>query len=422
MRLLTLIILLFFSWITIAQESISLVDCINKALNSNQLFASNQIALKKSEVNQRYDKLLFLPTLNFGTGINMNNGRKLDPFTNTFGANTIWSNNYGLNSQLYLFQGGRYFLQRKIDQITLGKNEVELAQAKEKVKQQVIERYLSIWKNEIQTEQQNKVISDLKRLFELQTVLVEAGKLSSADTLQTVINLKTQQINLASLKNNRLYDVMQLNFLMGQSISKDFEIVKEQSDSLNFKQDSEFQIEVLNYQLSLLEKQYQLNKTQFLPSLSLSGFMNTGFSTNNKDYSLENQPVFAYDSQLKNNQYQGVGVNVSIPIFNKGEFFRQQKLNQLSLEEQQGLLAYKKLELERIKLEISQRIANLEQTISLNNAILSDKKAIYKLNFLLYKEGKIRLNDLEKIQSDYYDFELKLKSLELDLYQLKLLS
>ena len=53
---------------------------------------------------------------------------------------------------------------------------------------------------------------------------------------------------------------------------------------------------------------------------------------------------------------------------------------------------------------------------------LSDKKAIYKLNFLLYKEGKIRLNDLEKIQSDYYDFELKLKSLELDLYQLKLLS
>jgi len=156
--------------------------------------------------------------------------------------------------------------------------------------------------------------------------------------------------------------------------------------------------------------------------LSLSGFMNTGFSTNNKDYTLENQPVYAYDSQLKNNQYQGVGVNVSIPVFNKGEFFRQQKLNQLSLEEQQRLIAYKKIELERIKLELSQRIANLEQTISLNNAIMSDKKAIYELNFLLYKEGKIRLNDLEKIQSDYYDFELKLKSLELDLYQLKLLS
>ena len=67
------------------------------------------------------------------------------------------------------------------------------------------------------------------------------------------------------------------------------------------------------------------------------------------------------------------------------------------------------IELEKKKLEVKNQLEFLQENIRIQKAICSDKETIFQISQTLYLEGKIRLVELEKIQTDLMEIKLFLK-------------
>lgn len=406
-----------FSFVLLGQKEYSLQECLELGIKNNQNLITQQHTIERDKMNQLFGKWSFLPTINANSGYNINYGRKLDPFTNTFGANSIYSNLYGINSQMMLFQQLKYFKQNRYFDISLQNSNLDYQRTQEKTKNQVLEKCFTIWKIELKLEQQFKILENNQQFKKRQIELVKEGRLSALDTLETSINYKVQTIALHNLKREMKYETINLNYLLGLPLLNEtkLEKYKPSIEKNEIIVDESYQLEELKNKLALTELQYKIDKTQYLPSLSLGGNIGTGYSTNNKDYTLETTPVIPFSQQFNHNAYQGIGFYLSIPVFNKGELVRRQKLFQISQTEQNELIEYKKLELEKRKLDILVQRQNLEITLEIQKAILKDKETIFKMNQIIYLEGRIRLSEVEKVEADYYSYLNNLQDLELEL-------
>lgn len=412
---------LCFSFDSFSQISYTFDQCIEFAVNNKNLIISPNATIEKSKVNYKYDLFSILPSISGSSSYNINNGRKLDMFTNTFGSNTVYSSSFYVSSQLYVFQGFRYIKQNQLNRKLMANAQVALEESKERIKQQVLDRFVGIWKIDLKIKQQESIISDLKKLLSIQKDLILAGKISGLDTLQTSVNYKTQQISLLNLNKERNFETLQLNYLLGKSLSDKILINTTTIPKGQIRLEEDFQLKSIENQLVIVRSQYGVTISQMYPNISISGFKNTGFSTNNKDYTLPEQPVYSFESQIQNNQYQGIGLNLNVPIFNKGEFFKQRKLYEIAKLEQENLFENKKIEKERKIIEIQQNKNALNEIALLNKSILKDKQKIYEMNLSLYEAGKIRLNDLEKAQNDYVNFQNSIEELKVELFKLNVI-
>ncbi len=416
MRNIILLLFLLFNFLSFSQKKYTMQECIDLGIKNIQNTISQESKFQQSIVNQQFGKYLFLPTLNANTGYNSNYGRKIDPFTNTFGLNVVNSNSLGLSSQLILFQGFKYFKQNKLYSKTSSNSKFEIERANEKIKNQVIEKCILIWKVQIKIEQQLKIIEDLKAFKSRQTELVKEGRLSAIDTLTSSINIKTQTITLLNYKREISYETINLNFLIGLPVLNETKI-ESFNTTLSVYQitlDEYFQIEDLKNKLEIIELQNKVDKTQITPTLSFYGNLGTGYYSSNKNYSDPNLPVIPYSTQINNNAYQGIGFSLSLPIFNKGEYFRKQKIYEISKQEQNDLIEYKKIEIIKKKSEFITQNKYLDEALTIQKDILKDKETIVQVTKLLYLEGKIRLSEVEKVETEYYSYLNIIQDLEIE--------
>lgn len=402
---------------------LSLKDCFDLSDKNEKVQIIQQSNLKRSEINYRFGKFGFLPTISASPNYNISFGRKLDPFTNTFGLNTVYSNSYSLNSQITLFQFFKYYKQNNYNEIYLNNTKVDLEYVKEKNRKVIFERCIAIWKLELKIEQQKKNLANNQQFRKRQKELVNEGKIRVLDTLETSINYKTQSIELIKLENELNYETVNLNFFLGLPLTqktklKSFTLETEKS-FLN--PDEFYQLQDIQNKILLNELQNKIDKTQYYPSISTFGNIGTGYSTNNKNYTTVGTPIIPYDKQVANNAYQGIGFTLNVPIFNKGEYFRKQQIYTITKEEQQQLIENKQQEIEKKKIEIQLQKRALEKSLTIQKSIAMDKETIYKASQLLYFEGKIRLSELEKVETDYNNFVQLLMDFEIELFKLNAL-
>ena len=425
MRKFSLIFCQFFICLSIlSQKEYTLQECIDLAVKNSQNTIIQQNNVQLAELNKQFGKWSFLPTLSASPSYNVNYGRKLDPFTNTFGTNKIISNSYGLNSQIVLFQGFKYFIQNNYFKLALKTSEVDQERTLEKIINQVVDKCYAIWKSQAKLDQQQKIIENLQQFKSRQIELVKEGRLSAIDTLETSINSKIQMVTLLNLKRELKYETTNLNYLLGLTLLNDTKLEKfnPQLEKLKVTFDEYYQLVDLQNKLELSQLQYKIDRTQLLPTFYLGGTIGTGYSTNNKDYNLESTPIIPFSSQIHQNAYQGIGFSLSLPIFNKGELFKRQKQFKISQKEQVQLIEYKKIEVQKKKLEINLQKQNLEETLTIQKAILQDKETIFKMNQLIYLEGKIRLSEVEKVEAEYYSYLKAVQDLELDVMKISSIS
>jgi outer membrane protein len=411
-------VLLFF-W-GFAQMKYTVKDCIDLAVQNDQNTISQERLLQQSIVSSHFGKWSFLPTLSANSMYNSNYGRKIDPFSNVISLNVVNSISLGLSSQMTLFQGFRYFKQNKLFDRMYANAAFNLEKTKEQIKRQVIERCISIWKVEAKYVRQEKEIADLKKFKVRQSALVFEGRLRGLDTLTTVIHIKTLAVALLNIERELAIERIKLNFLIGLPLLNETKIEPIETTSSDFEisLDHYFELTEMKNQLHLEALQNKIDKTQFVPVLSFFGNMGTGFYSSNKDYSLPGQPVIPYATQFSNNAYQAVGFSLNIPLFNKGEYFKNQKKYALSKQAQEDLMAHKELEWLQRKLELTAQKHYLQEAFQLQNQILKDKDALLEAIRLLYLEGKIRLTEVEQEEAVYQIQVQTVQELEIELYKI----
>jgi outer membrane protein len=348
--------LLFFSAAQAQEKTMSLQQCINNALSNNITVKQSSQLAQTAAVNHLQAKQNLLPDLNAGIGYGFNQGRNVDPLTNNYINQQLASSNLSLNSQLTLFNGMR--LQNIIRQNKLTKNaaEQDLEQAKNDLTLNVILSYLQVLSNDDLLAINTAQAAVTKKQVERMTVLVNEGVSAGyllADLKGQLANDLIAILNTsASLQQSKLTlcQLMNITYDSSLQLQRDTTEIPESGyagSSAELYQASLQRFALIKaneLKIKAAAKGVLVSKSGYFPVITLFANLGSSYSSLAQtltpttvsevptgSYVLVNgtqSPVLqkeqnysfsktGYTKQLNNNLGNFVGINMSIPLFNK---------------------------------------------------------------------------------------------------------
>src|ERR1041385_640694 len=123
-------------------KTLTLQQCIQIALTNNADVAHQQVTSDIARVDWQGAKGNMIPTLNGDISHGINQGRSIDPYTNTYANQRISFGNYSLNSSVTLFN--EFAIQNNIKQTRLAfdASREQVQQQKDFIAMNVILEYL----------------------------------------------------------------------------------------------------------------------------------------------------------------------------------------------------------------------------------------------------------------------------------------
>ncbi|QHT69468.1 TolC family protein [Rhodocytophaga rosea] len=451
------------------KEQWSLQECVDYAF-------ANSITIKRSELQVRNNEALlfqskagFLPTASVNGQHAYNFGRFVDPTTNQFTDITTQTNNFSLNSNLLLFQGGARLNDIKQSQTDVKASRLDVEQSKYDVALSVAVNYLQVLSNEELLVIAKNQVDQSQLQVERTQKLVEAGSLPQTNLLDLQSQLAIDKASLVTAQNNLNISKINLMQAMNLPAQSNFNIVRVELPDPNldpYQQNTEeiYKIaqqtlpSVQSADLKVKSSEYGVASARgFLyPRLSVGAGFNTYYS-DQRNLNILNgsrtetigfvngdaaSPVvtqvpnfisekYSFRDQLKDNLGKYISVNLSIPILN-GWQTRTQISRSIVLRETSKLDAQNTRILLRqnIELAYNNMLAAAasynsfrEQVASLDLAFKATESRfnVGLLNSVDYNLAKVRLAGAQAnlIQAKYnYIFRTKI----LDFYQNKPLS
>jgi len=106
-------------------------------------------------------------------------------------------------------------------------------------------------------------------------------------------------------------------------------------------------------------------------------------------------PPMPYRNQLDLNLYQNVSIQVNIPLFNKGEYLKNKRIQTIKEAELSAQTALLETQLELRKQEVDLQYNSIEAQLKGLEMSVENLKEIYEAMLELYKAGKVVFNDVE---------------------------
>ncbi len=127
---------------------LSLKEAVDIAIKNNLMVKQSELRTETADINRKQSKAYLLPNLNGSFNYGWNNGRNIDPFTNTYVNQQLAGSNIGLNGQWNVFNGFQVQNSIKQNKLAYEASKIELQQAKETITLNVILNYLQVLNNE----------------------------------------------------------------------------------------------------------------------------------------------------------------------------------------------------------------------------------------------------------------------------------
>lgn len=322
MKFLLTLIFIGVTWTTNAQDNWSLRDCIDYALQNNISLKKSELIVEQRKNREMQSKMQFLPSLQINNSFNQNQGRYINPVTNTIVEEVSNSVNLSLSSNLTLFNGFKNINQLKRDANEHLKSIYDLETAKNNLISTIALSYLQILFNEELFETAVRQSNLTKNQESRIETMVDAGSLPKGELLniQSQLALEKQnviqaenQLNLAKLQLAQLLElenyqslevekisVGSLDFNVNINIEKDFKKALKNQPSIK---SAELQVDNAIYD-------YKIAKSTYAPSLHLRHNLSSVYADN----AMNN---LSFNEQLTNNRQSGLYLNLNIPIFNQ---------------------------------------------------------------------------------------------------------
>lgn len=471
----TIIFIVSFSFISFSQntnQAWSLKQCIDYALKNNIQIKQNLLNERIAELTLLQNKAQVLPNLNGNAYNSYNNGKKVDPFTNTFvSGDWTLSQNFSLTAGITLFGGFQTLNAIKQSRYDLlaGRQDVEKMQ--NDISLNIASAYLQIlFARELLTvTQSQREITKLQ--VERTQKLVDAGSAPKGNLLDIQSQLASEDVNVVSAENNVSISTLNLVQMLNLDSANNFTIEKPEitippETILNTNAVQVYDIAVTQQpqiksselKLKSSEKGINIARASRYPKISLSASYGTGFSGASKQLSIP--PIFQgyfpngdvtasgdiiysptfgppgfqtipFNTQINNNLNRSVGLYVTVPLFNNlqtSTAVSRAKINrtnsELTLQLQKDNLkktiqqAYNDATASIKKYQASQRaVSAMEESFK----YMDQKYIVGVVTVTEYNDAK---NKLIKATSDLlqakYDYVFKLKVL--DFYQGKPIS
>ena len=459
---------LFFVLISIsglAQNKLSLKQAIETGISNNLEVNQSDLQMQKADINLKQSKAYMLPNLNANANHGINQGRSIDPFTNAFINQKVDYAGYGAASNILLFNGSS--LQNKIkgNAFSYEASKMELQQAKDNLTINIILAYLQVLSaGDILTSSRSQSVVTGKQVDRLD-ILNKSGAIPPSQ----YFDLKGQLANdeIAVVDNQAALETAKLNLVQLLNIPYDKNLVVERlpEETFNISYDAlpekiyatalqQFaQIKAVHLRAESAQKTIRSIQGELYPSLTLSGNINTNYSSAatqsffvnsveipSSDYVVVNgsqAPVITkqnnfnskkitYGSQLNNNIFTTVNLALSIPLFNASLVRNRIKLAKIDLKNNEMVEQNTKTLLQQ---SIERAYVNLTATSDKYKILLGQVNSFtesFRAAEIRFNSGAstsvdylIAKNNLDKANSNLiiakYDFVLRAKAL--DYYQ-----
>lgn len=359
-----------------AQDTIrlSLDQALEIALSKNPsiIVAGQEILLKKEAMKEAYAGLF--PEVSLSGSYTRNVQIQKVSFDDQV-LEMGTKNNYvgGLTVNLPVFAPALY------KSIGLSRTDVELAVEKSRSSKldlvnQVTKAYYQLLLSQDSYEVLKKAYAQSEESYRIIDAKYQQGMASEYDKISAEVQWRSYKPSVVSAANAVNLSTMQLKVLLGVDPSvgiavagnlkdHELEMFKWQlnRDSLNLYNNTE--LRQLDYNATMLKQNLKLQRTNFLPSLSLS--FNYGYSSMNKDFKFSNYEWYPNSA---------VVLSLNIPLFKASNFTKtkQTKIQMMQLSENR-INTERQLDMQ-VKSYLDNMNASIEQVTSNKTTVLQARK------------------------------------------------
>ncbi|MGN6264951.1 MAG: TolC family protein [Ginsengibacter sp.] len=456
------IVFYFFVLNAFAQHSMTLKEAVETGIKNNIDVLQADLLMKKANLDLKQSKEYMLPDLNANANYGKNFGRSIDPFTNGYIDQKVNYANSGASSNLLLFNG--FYLQNLVKANKLGYQaaQMELQQAKDNLTINIILAYLQVLSTEEMLKQSQDQVLVTQKQVERLGILNQSGAVLPADYYDMKGQLATDEVSIADNKNNVATAKLNLCQLLNIPYDNNLQVENIPAESFNMEYTGSpddiyqialkqfAQVQATHLRVQSAEKNISALKGELFPRLSLSGSINTNYSSvatreyflnstespssNYVDVNGNQYPVIqkqdnyiskkiTFGDQLSNNLFSAVNVGLTIPLFNAGRIRNQVKLAKLDLKNNEYIDENTRIQLQQA---IERAFVNLTSAED-KYKLLLEQEAAFEESFrtaeVRFNAGAITSvdyliakNNLNRAQNNLitskYDFALRAKVLD----------
>ena len=432
-RVVKLFLFLLISSVAVAQK-FNLQQCIDTAIVNNIPVKQSNLLMQAAGIDWRQARLNRLPDLNANVSHGINQGRSIDPFTNSYVPQQINFAGYGVSSGVLLFNGMNLNHLVKQNAYAYEAAKMEWQQAKDNLTLNVILAYLQVLNNEDVVAFAQRQAELSQKQVERLEILDKQGAISPSLLSDLRGQLMNDQLSIITARNQLETTKLTLAQLMNIPYSKTMQLERiSVSDMLTaYGQDPEAIYQTSLQQFSLIKSvdlrkqsaRYALKarRSELYPSLFLNGNVNTSYSSVAQNATGK----IPYREQLNNNVYSTVSLGLRIPIFNSLSTRNRIKLADITLKNSELIEENTKVQLrqqiEQAHLNMTnafERYTTLQQQVQAYTESFKAAEVRFNSGVGTSVDYLIAKNNLDRANinliSAQYDFVLRKKIL--DYYQ-----
>ncbi|RDK88143.1 outer membrane protein [Marinirhabdus gelatinilytica] len=287
-----LVIFLILGFSTQAQgKQWTLAECVQHALENNISIKQSELDLKLTDAEKLSATGNFLPSINAGASVSENTGLSFNPVTNNAQTTTFLSVTGNINVGYTLFDGLQNIRQVQRAKLSKLSAEYRLDKMKDDIALFVANAYLTVLNNKANlasAKSQNLVTVEQ---IERTNALVDAGTLPRGDLLEIEATNASELQNIAVLENAVTISLISLAQLLLIEDYQNFDIVDEGydvvmneisekpvSEIIASAEENRSEVKIAEQDVALAEKDLQLAKANYLPTLSAFFGYNTRYT------------------------------------------------------------------------------------------------------------------------------------------------
>lgn len=313
-----------------------------------------------------------------------------------------WQSNATLQVDQQLFNQS-LFTGLKAAKTTKEFYEVNKALSDEQLIERVANAYYEVYQTRLQMETIESNLTNTKKTRDVIKGLVDAGLGKKIDLDRITVAINNLEANKQIVENALSLRENALKFAVGMPISQEITLSDETfavdaSSALiePLALSGRTEVQLFEKQIELLELNKQAMRADYFPRLSFSG--NLGYLGMGPSF-----PIFSSNDAVKWSGFSGLGLNLTIPIFNGGA--TKSRINQANIQIKQAQVDLEdtKLGLELSNENARSQIKNSLLMIDVNRENVELAKQVLTDTDNNYRNGLATLTELLDAENAYAD-------------------
>ena len=314
-----------------------------------------------------------------------------------------FSGNAGVSASVNIYEGGS--ITNTIKKSKLEKEDATLSTQKydNSLTIEILNAFLNSLKNEELLKYKSSIVETSREQAEQGKTKYNAGSILESDWLVLEAQYKSNQTDTLDAHINRDNSLLDLKKLMSMAPEASLTIVEpdtnaidamallpSQEEEVNKALESMPEMKLTQSAIDIATIQTEITRSALRPTLSA----NAGIGTSHRDFD-------NFGTQLGDNFYQQIGLNLSIPIYDRGQTKSKLTQNKLALQQAENDKAQTELQIRQTVIEQYKNVKLAYEKYKMTRQMCEAYKAVCDVYNAKFKVGAVVITDLLQQQDKY---------------------